>query len=107
MKIGLYMYDRPLELDEEATDLFLEQYDKAKEEMKRLLSLFDEEETRVAMFHMMSLRCFIDDFLEFCTVDIDVDDMEELLNGVDEDFLYDKYEEDDDEILVEFDDEEE
>ena len=109
MKIGLYMYDRPLELDDEATDLFLEQYEKAKEEMKRLLGLFDDEETRVAMFHMMSLRCFIDDFLEFCTVDIDADDMEELLNGVDEDFLFgDKYEdEDDDEILVEFDDEEE
>ena len=109
MKIGLYMYDRPLELDDEATDLFLEQYEKAKDEMKRLLGLFDDEETRVAMFHMMSLRCFIDDFLEFCTVDIDADDMEELLNGVDEDFLFgNKYEdEDDDEILVEFDDEEE
>ena len=109
MKIGLYMYDRPIELDDESTDLFLEQYDKAREEMKRMLDMFEEEETRIAMFHMMTLRCFIDDFLEFCSDGISVDEMEILLNGImDYDTNFDDFEEDDEfEIEVEFDDEEE
>ena len=102
------MYDRPIELDDESTELFLEQYDKAREEMKRLLNLFEEEETRVAMFHMMTLRCFIDDFLEFCADGIDVDDMEVLLNGSEYDMDFEEFEEDDEfEIEVEFDDDEE
>ena len=108
MKIGLYMYDRPIELDDESTDLFLDQYDKAREEMKRMLDMFEEEETRVAMFHMMTLRCFIDDFLEFCAEDISVDEMEILLNGVmDYDMNFDDFDDDEGELLVEFDDEEE
>ena len=109
MKIGLYMYDRPLELDEDATNLFLEQYDKAKDEMKNLLGKFDEEETRVAMFYMMTLRCFIDDFLEFCTDEIPVDVMEKLLNTPDLfDEMYENEEEEDEfEIEVKFDEDEE
>ena len=43
MKIGLYMYDREIELSDESTDLFLEQFDKAKEGMKDLLNKFDDE----------------------------------------------------------------
>ena len=107
MKIGLYMYDRPIELDDESTDLFLDQYDKAREEMIRMLDMFEEEETRVAMFHMMTLRCFIDDFLEFCSDGIDVDEMEALLNSSVKCDLDDFEEDDEFEIEVEFDDDEE
>ena len=64
--------------------------------MKRLLNLFEEEETRVAMFHMMTLRCFIDDFLEFCADGITRDEMEVLLNGISEyDMDFSELEEDD------------
>ncbi len=111
MKIGLYMYDQPIDLNDEATSLFLEQYDNAKESMKQLLDLFDETETRVAMFYMMSLRCFIDDFLEFCAEDISVDEMEILLNNKSPyDRTLEDFDDDDDdegEVLVEFDDDEE
>ena len=107
MKIGMYMYDREINLNDEATSLFLEQYDNAKDGMKQLLDLFDEEETRIAMFYMMSLRCFIDDFLEFCAEDIDVNKMEYLLNNSMEDIDFDGFDDDEGEVLVEFDDEEE
>lgn len=108
MKIGMYMYDREIDLNDKATSLFLEQYDDAKNVMKQLLDLFDEEETRVAIFYMMSLRCFIDDFLEFCAEDINVEEMEILLNGVmDYDMNFDGFDDDEGELLVEFDDEEE
>ena len=108
MKIGMYMYDREIDLNDEATSLFLEQYDNAKEGMKHLLDLFDESETRVAMFYIMSLRCFMDDFLEFCTEGISVEEMEILLNGVmDYGMDFDDFDDDEGELLVEFDDEEE
>ena len=108
MKIGMYMYDKEINLNDEATSLFLEQYDDAKNVMKQLLDLFDEEETRITMFYMMSLRCFIDDFLEFCAEDINVEEMEILLNGVmDYDMNFDDFDDDEGELLVEFDDEEE
>lgn len=109
MKIGMYMYDREINLNDEATSLFLEQYDNAKDGMKQLLDLFDEEETRVAMFYMMSLRCFIDDFLEFYTEDINVNEMEYLLNNSMGNIDFAGFNDDDDEgeVLVEFDDEEE
>ena len=109
MKISMYMYDKPIELDEDSTELFLEQYDKARDEMKRLLDMFEEEETRVAMFHMMTLRCFIDDFLEFCADGITREEMEILLNGIyDYGMDFGELEEDDEyEIFVDFNDEEE
>lgn len=108
MKIGMYMYDKEISLNDEATSLFLEQYDDAKNVMKQLLDLFDEEETRVAIFYMMSLRCFIDDFLEFCAEDINVNEMEYLLNNSMRNIDFAKFNDDDEgEVLVEFDDEEE
>lgn len=108
MKIGMYMYDKEINLNDEATSLFLQQYDNAKDGMKQLLDKFDEEETRIAMFYMMSLRCFIDDFLEFCAEDIDIDEMEYLLNNSSKDIDFDEFNDDDEgEFLVEFDDEEE
>ena len=108
MKIGMYMYDREINLDKEATELFLSQYEDAKQTMKLILNHFENEDTRTAMFYMMSLRTVIDDFLEFCTDDIDVDTMEMLLNDeVSVDDIYDfDNEEDDCEILVDFDEEE-
>lgn len=106
MKIGLYMYDREIELSDESTDLFLEQFDKAKEGMKDLLNKFDDEEVRVALFYMMNLRSFIDDFLEFCTDDISVDEFESMLNN--SDFEVELDDDDDEfEIMIDFDDEEE
>ena len=109
MKIGMYMYDREIDLNEEATKDFVTQYKNAKDTMKQILTVFEDEETRNAMFYMMGLRTLIDDFLEFCTDDIDVDIMERLLNN--EDVYEDEFEDDDDdddfEITVEFDDEEE
>jgi hypothetical protein len=107
MKIGMYMYDKEINLNDEATSLFLEQYDNAKDGMKQLLDLFDEEETRVAMFYMMSLRCFIDDFLEFCAEDINVNEMEYLLNNSMGNIDFAGFDDDEGEVLVEFDDEEE
>lgn len=108
MKIGMYMYDKEISLNDEATSLFLQQYDNAKDGMRQLLDKFDEEETRIAMFYMMSLRCFIDDFLEFCAEDIDIDEMEYLLNNSSKDIDFNEFDDDDEgEFLVEFDDEEE
>ena len=111
MKINMYMYDRQIELGEDATKEFLIQYDRAKDMMHHLLGLFDDEDTRVAMFYMMSLRTLMDDFIEFCTNGIDVDLMESLLNNeIDEEEIFEdlyEEEEDDSEILVEFDDDEE
>jgi hypothetical protein len=53
----------------------------------------------------MSLRTLIDDFLEFCTEDIDVDLMSALLNN--EDIDDEEFEDDDEgEIFVDFDKEE-
>ena len=38
MKIEMYMYDRPLELDEESTVEFLKQYDNARDTMRNILT---------------------------------------------------------------------
>lgn len=102
MKIKMYMYDREINLDEEATVLFLEQLDVARESMKALLEAYSEQPTREAMFYMMSLRSFIDDFLEFCADELSVNEMEILLNADEED----EEEDDDFEIFVDFDKEE-
>ena len=106
MKIGMYMYDREIDLNEESTKDFIAQYKNAKDTMKQLLTIFEDEETRTAIFYMMGLRTLIDDFIEFCTDDIDVDLMEKLLNN--EEVYEDEpeSEEDDFEILVDFDEEE-
>lgn len=107
MKIGMYMYDREIDLNEESTKDFIAQYKNAKDTMKQLLTIFEDEETRTAIFYMMGLRTLIDDFIEFCTDDIDVDLMEKLLNN--EEVYEDEpenEEEDDFEILVDFDKEE-
>lgn len=108
MKIGMYMYDREIDLNEESTKDFIAQYKNAKDTMKQLLTIFEDEETRTAIFYMMGLRTLIDDFIEFCTDDIDVDLMEKLLNNeeVYEDEPENEEEEDDFEILVDFDKEE-
>ena len=106
MKLDLYMYDSPIELNEESTIEFIKQYDNAKDTMRQILTMFEDEDTRLAMFYMLSLRTLIDDFLEFCTDDIDVDLMQMLLNDeVDEDGIFEEDDEDDNEISVEFDDE--
>lgn len=105
MKINMYMYDKEIDLNEEATEEFLQQYENAKGTMRQLLTIFEDEETRLAMFYMMSLRTLIDDFLEFCTEDIDVDLMSALLNN--EDIDDEEFEDDDEgEIFVDFDKEE-
>ena len=106
MKLDLYMYDSPIELNEESTIEFIKQYDNAKDTMRQILTMFEDEDTRLAIFYMLSLRTLIDDFLEFCTDDIDVDLMQMLLNDeVDEDGIFEEDDEDDNEISVEFDDE--
>lgn len=99
MKIDMYMYDRPIELDEESTDEFLAQYKLAKNTMRQILTMYEDEETRSAMFYAMGLRALLDDFLEFCTDDIDVDTMEALLNN-EEAYLDD---DDDDDFEIEVD----
>ena len=106
MKLDLYMYDSPIELNEESTIEFIKQYDNAKDTMRQILTMFEDEDTRLAMFYMLSLRTLIDDFLEFCTADIDADILQMLLNDeVDEEEILNDKEEDDNEIFVEFDDE--
>ena len=106
MKLDLYMYDTPIELDEASTIEFIKQYDNAKDTMRQILSMFEDEDTRLAIFYMLGLRTLIDDFLEFCTEDIAVDLMQLLLNNeADEDDIFED-EDDDNEIFVEFDDEE-
>lgn len=106
MKLDLYMYDTPIELDEASTIEFIKQYDNAKDTMRQILSMFEDEDTRLAIFYMLGLRTLIDDFLEFCTEDIAVDLMQLLLNDeADEDDVFED-EDDDNEIFVEFDDEE-
>lgn len=119
MKLDLYMYDRPIELNERSTTEFIGMYMAAKDTMSELLDLFPEDEdTRKAIFFMLSLRTLIDDFLEFCTDGISADLIERLLNGdneVEKEIFHIKEdlinastnEEDDGEILVEFDDDEE
>ena len=107
MKIEMYMYDRPLELDEESTVEFLKQYDNARDTMRNILTMYEDEDTRLAMFYCMGLRSLLDDFLEFCTQDLSADLMEALLN--DEDAYVTDYDLDDDneiEIEVDVDDEE-
>lgn len=106
MKIKMYMYDEPIKLDKEASELFLEQLSIAQESMKALLEVYSDQSTREAMFYMMSLRSYIDDFLEFCAEDITGEEMEQLLNGKDVEEEEDD-EDDDFEIYVDFDDEEE
>ena len=102
MKIKMYMYDEDIKLDEEATSLFLEQLDVARESMKTLLDAYAEEQTRLVIFYMMSLRSYIDDFLEFCADELSVEEMEVLLNINDEQ----DNEDDEFEIFVDFDKEE-
>lgn len=106
MKIKMYMYDEPIKLDDEASKLFLEQLSIAQESMKALLEAYADQSTREAMFYMMTLRSYIDDFLEFCAEGITGEEMEQLLNGYDAEI--DEEEDDDDfEIYVDFDDDEE
>lgn len=107
MKIGMYMYDKEINLNDESTALFLQQYEAAKESMKDLLDKFEEEDTRIAMFYIMSLRCFMDDFLEFCTDGINVAEMEYLLNNSLNELDFDDFDDDEGELLVEFDDDDE
>ena len=107
MKIKMYMYDEPIKLDDEASKLFLEQLSIAQESMKALLEVYADQSTREAMFYMMSLRSYIDDFLEFCAQDITGEEMEQLLNGYDEEEIDEEEDDDDFEIYVDFDDEEE
>ena len=102
MKINMYMFDRPIELDEESTDKFLIQYKVAKDTMRQILTMYEDEETRSAMFFAMSLRTLLDDFLDFCTNDIDVDTMEALLNN-EEVYLEDNDDDDGFEIEVDTD----
>ena len=40
MKINMYMFDRPIELDEESTDEFLIQYKVAKDTMRQILTMY-------------------------------------------------------------------
>lgn len=101
MKIEMYMYDRPLELDEESTVEFLKQYDNAKDTMRNILTMYEDEDTRLAMFYCMGLRSLLDDFLEFCTEDLSADLMEALLN--DEEAYVTDYDLDDNEIEIEVD----
>lgn len=101
MKIEMYMYDRPLELDEESTAEFLKQYDNARDTMRNILTMYEDEDTRLAMFYCMGLRSLLDDFLEFCTADLSVDLMEALLN--DEEVYATDYDLDDNEIEIEVD----
>ena len=120
MKLRLYMYDDPISLDEESTKDFIEQYDSASEFMTTILDMFRYDNTsRKAIFFMLGLRTLIDDFLEFCTTGISAELIERLLNGDEEveneifeaieSELSPYFEEEDDEgeILVEFDDDEE
>ena len=102
MKIKMYMYDEDINLDEEATSLFLGQLDVARESMKALLDAYAEEQTRLVIFYMMALRSYIDDFLEFCADELSVGEMEVLLNINDEQDT----EDDEFEIFVDFDKEE-
>lgn len=101
MKIEMYMYDRPLELDEESTVEFLKQYDNARDTMRNILTMYEDEDTRLAMFYCMGLRSLLDDFLEFCTEDLSADLMEALLN--DEETYMASYDFDDNEIEIEVD----
>lgn len=119
MKLGLYMYDDPISLNEESTKDFIEQYDSARELMATILDMFTNSNTsREAIFFMLGLRTLIDDFLEFCTTGVSAELIERLLNGDEEveseifdtiESEIESYIEDDDEgeILVEFDDDEE
>lgn len=107
MKIKMYMYDEPIKLDDESSKLFLEQLSIAQDSMKALLEVYADESTREAMFYMMSLRSFIDDFLEFCAESITGEEMEQLLNGHDIEEIDEEEDDDDFEIYVDFDDEEE
>ena len=110
MKIGMYMYDRDIELNNDATKEFLLQYDHAKDIMKLILTEFEDESTRMAIFFTMALRTLLDDFIEFCTDDIDVNLMEQLLNNeIDEEDDIEDYNCDDEdiEIVIDFDDDEE
>ena len=102
MKINMYMFDRPIELDEESTDEFLIQYKVAKDTMRQILTMYEDEETRSAVFFAMSLRTLLDDFLDFCTDDIDVDTMEALLNN-EEVYLEENDDDDDDGFEIEVD----
>jgi hypothetical protein len=119
MKLGLYMYDDPISLNEESTKDFIEQYDSARDLMTTVLDMFSESNTsREAIFFMLGLRTLIDDFLEFCTTGVSAELIERLLNGDEEveneifealESEMEPYFEDDyeGEILVEFDDDEE
>ena len=108
MKIDMFMFDRPIELDEESTKEFLLQYQNSKNMMRQILTMFEDEETRKAIFYVIGLRSFLDDFLEFCTEGLTAELMEALLNDEEAYMEYEeKYEEEDDfEIEVDIDDEE-
>ena len=96
MKIDMFMFDRPIELDEESTKEFLLQYQNSKNMMRQILTMFEDEneETRKAIFYVIGLRSFLDDFLEFCTEGLTAELMEALLNDEEAYMEYEeKYEE--------------
>ena len=101
MKIEMYMYDRPIDLDEESTVEFIKQNENARDTMRNILTMYEDEDTRLAKFYCMGLRSLLDDFLEFCTQDLSVDLMEALLN--DEEAYVTDYDLDDNEIEIEVD----
>ena len=45
MKLGLYMYDDPISLNENSTKEFIEQYDSARELMTTILDMFTDRST--------------------------------------------------------------
>jgi hypothetical protein len=109
MKIGMYMYDRDINLNDEATKDFLLQYDNARATMKQILEEFEDESTRMAIFYAMGLRTLLDDFIEFCTEDIDVKLMEQLLNNeidIEDDIEDYDCDDEDFEIVIDYDNEE-
>ena len=80
MRLKLNDFVRPIELGDQATEEFLMQWDNARETMKQLLQLYENEETRIALFYMLSLSDFVNDFIDFVLEGLEEEDLEELLN---------------------------
>lgn len=98
MKLKLNDFAKPIELGDQATEEFLMQWDNARETMKQLLQLYENKETRIALFYMLSLSDFVNDFIDFVLEGLEEDDLEELLND---------YENAENEIQIDFGDDEE
>lgn len=98
MKLKLNDFIKPIELGEQATEEFLMQWDRARETMKQLLYLYEDEETRSALFYMLSLSDFVNDFIDFVLEGLKEEDLEELLND---------YENAENEIQIDFGDDDE